>query len=50
MTGDVPQARRSIARLAGLIFDVAVFGYGPAIRTGAAERFRAYAERRPARR
>jgi hypothetical protein len=33
----------SIAKLAGLRFDTAVFGHGPAIRGGAVERFRAYA-------
>ena len=37
---DLDQGRRSLQKLAGLDFEVACFGHGRPIRTGAAERFR----------
>ncbi len=37
---DLEEGRRSLARLAGLDFEVACFGHGGAIQGGAAERFR----------
>jgi glyoxylase-like metal-dependent hydrolase (beta-lactamase superfamily II) len=40
VTEDREQLPRSVARLAELTFDVAVFGHGPAVRGGAVERFR----------
>jgi glyoxylase-like metal-dependent hydrolase (beta-lactamase superfamily II) len=40
MTSDVPAARASVAKLAGLSFEVAVFGHGKAVSGGAAEKFR----------
>jgi glyoxylase-like metal-dependent hydrolase (beta-lactamase superfamily II) len=43
VTEDVEQVPRSIAKLAGLEFDTAVFGHGPAFRGRAVEKFRAYA-------
>ena len=43
VTEDPAQVPRSIAKLAQLSFDTAVFGHGPAIRGGAVEKFRAYA-------
>jgi len=43
VTEDPAQVPQSIARLAQLRFDTAVFGHGPAVRGGAVERFRAYA-------
>jgi glyoxylase-like metal-dependent hydrolase (beta-lactamase superfamily II) len=44
-TADVAAARRSVAKLAGLDFAVAVFGHGPAVRDRAVDRFRALAAR-----
>ena len=37
---DVDEARRSLAKLAGLRFETACFGHGPPIMTGADQRFR----------
>lgn len=37
---DVDEARRSLAKLAGLRFEMACFGHGPPIMTGADRRFR----------
>jgi len=37
---DQDAARRSVAKLATLEFDVAVFGHGPPVTGGAVERFR----------
>ena len=42
---DVAQADRSIARLAELDFDTAVFGHGRAVQGGAVDGFKAYAAR-----
>ncbi len=41
MTSDETAARSSVARLAELDFDIAVFGHGPAVRGHAVERFKA---------
>jgi len=49
MTDDPAAARTSIARLAELDFDVAVFGHGPAVRGRAVDRFRDLAARNRAR-
>jgi glyoxylase-like metal-dependent hydrolase (beta-lactamase superfamily II) len=43
VTEDRQQLPRSVARLAELDFDVAVFGHGPAVRGRAVERFREFA-------
>jgi glyoxylase-like metal-dependent hydrolase (beta-lactamase superfamily II) len=43
VTADPAQVPVSIAKLARLRFDTAVFGHGPAFRGGAVEKFRAYA-------
>lgn len=43
VTADPAQVPGSIAKLAQLRFDTAVFGHGPAFRGGAVEKFRAYA-------
>jgi glyoxylase-like metal-dependent hydrolase (beta-lactamase superfamily II) len=40
VTADPQRAADSVARLAGLTFDVAVFGHGPAVRDRAVDRFR----------
>jgi glyoxylase-like metal-dependent hydrolase (beta-lactamase superfamily II) len=40
MTSDVAAARASVAKLAGLSFDVAVFGHGKAVTGGAVEKFK----------
>ena len=40
VTDDAQQAANSVARLAGLQFEVAVFGHGAAVRDGAVDRFR----------
>jgi glyoxylase-like metal-dependent hydrolase (beta-lactamase superfamily II) len=40
MTADRAAARASVARLAALDFDIAVFGHGPAVTGHAVERFR----------
>ncbi|MDP9817449.1 MBL fold metallo-hydrolase [Spirilliplanes yamanashiensis] len=45
VTADHAAARRSVARLAELDFDTAVFGHGPAVRGRAVDRFREYAAR-----
>ncbi|GIF47939.1 glyoxylase-like metal-dependent hydrolase (beta-lactamase superfamily II) [Asanoa ferruginea] len=45
MTDDPPAARASVARLADLDFDVAVFGHGSAVRGRAVDRFRDLAAR-----
>ena len=45
VTEDRGAAERSVAKLAGLDFDVAVFGHGAPIRGGAVERFREFAAR-----
>jgi glyoxylase-like metal-dependent hydrolase (beta-lactamase superfamily II) len=45
MTSDVAAARASVARLAELRFEVAVFGHGGAVTARAADRFRALAAR-----
>ncbi|WP_179266216.1 MBL fold metallo-hydrolase [Asanoa hainanensis] len=45
MTDDLTAARASVARLAELDFDVAVFGHGSAVRGRAVDRFRALAAR-----
>ncbi len=47
-TEDLQEARRSFRRLAELDFDVAVFGHGDPVRSGAAEVFRRVAARLPA--
>jgi glyoxylase-like metal-dependent hydrolase (beta-lactamase superfamily II) len=46
MTADPTAANASVARLAGLEFEVAVFGHGRAIIAGAADGFREYRARR----
>jgi glyoxylase-like metal-dependent hydrolase (beta-lactamase superfamily II) len=45
VTDDRHRAARSVARLAELDFEVAVFGHGRAVRDGAADRFRELAAR-----
>jgi glyoxylase-like metal-dependent hydrolase (beta-lactamase superfamily II) len=45
MTADMAAAEASVARLAGLEFQVAVFGHGRAITGGAVYRFREFAAR-----
>ncbi|GAA1873605.1 MBL fold metallo-hydrolase [Asanoa iriomotensis] len=45
MPDDLAAARASVARLATLDFDVAVFGHGSAVRGNAVDRFRALADR-----
>jgi glyoxylase-like metal-dependent hydrolase (beta-lactamase superfamily II) len=45
LTDDVAAANASVARLAGLEFEVAVFGHGSAVRGKAVERFRELAGR-----
>jgi glyoxylase-like metal-dependent hydrolase (beta-lactamase superfamily II) len=45
MTADLAAARASVARLAALDFDVAVFGHGSAVRGRAVDRFRDLAAR-----
>lgn len=45
MTSDAAAARASVARLAQLRFDVAVFGHGSAVTAAAADRFRELASR-----
>ena len=45
MTEDMAAAEASVARLAGLEFQVAVFGHGRAITGGAVDRFREFAAR-----
>jgi glyoxylase-like metal-dependent hydrolase (beta-lactamase superfamily II) len=45
MTDDPPAAQASVARLAELDFDVAVFGHGSAVRGRAVDRFRDLAAR-----
>ena len=45
LTDDVAAANASVARLAGLEFEVAVFGHGSAVRGRAVERFRELADR-----
>ena len=45
LTDDVAAANASIARLAGLEFEVAVFGHGSAVRGRAVDRFRELASR-----
>jgi glyoxylase-like metal-dependent hydrolase (beta-lactamase superfamily II) len=45
MTADLTAARASVARLAALDFDVAVFGHGSAVRGRAVDRFRDLAAR-----
>jgi glyoxylase-like metal-dependent hydrolase (beta-lactamase superfamily II) len=45
MTSDPAAARASVARLAGLRFEVAVFGHGGAVTAAAADRFRDLASR-----
>ena len=46
LTDDVAAANASIARLAGLEFEVAVFGHGSAVRGRAIDRFRELADSR----
>jgi hypothetical protein len=43
MTSDVAAARSSVAKLAGLSFDVAVFGHGKVVTGRAVEKFKALA-------
>ena len=43
VTADAAAARRSVARLAELDFETAVFGHGPAMRGRAVDHFRQYA-------
>ena len=45
LTDDVAAANASVARLAGLEFEVAVFGHGSAVRGMAVERFRELVDR-----
>jgi glyoxylase-like metal-dependent hydrolase (beta-lactamase superfamily II) len=45
MTDDMAAARTSVAKLAGLDFDVAVFGHGPAVTGRAVDRFKELAAR-----
>lgn len=45
MTADQATARASVAKLAGLSFEVAVFGHGKAVVGGAVEKFRELAAR-----
>jgi glyoxylase-like metal-dependent hydrolase (beta-lactamase superfamily II) len=45
LTDDVAAANASVARLAGLDFEVAVFGHGSAVRGRAVDRFRELAKR-----
>ena len=45
MSADVAAARSSVAKLAGLSFEVAVFGHGKAVTGGAVEKFRDLAAR-----
>lgn len=45
LTDDVAAADASVARLAGLEFEVAVFGHGSAVRGRAIDRFRELANR-----
>jgi glyoxylase-like metal-dependent hydrolase (beta-lactamase superfamily II) len=45
LTDDVAAANASVARLAGLKFEVAVFGHGSAVRGRAIDRFRDLANR-----
>jgi glyoxylase-like metal-dependent hydrolase (beta-lactamase superfamily II) len=45
LTDDVAAAHASVARLAGLEFEVAVFGHGNAVRGRAIDRFRELASR-----
>ncbi|GAA3340475.1 MBL fold metallo-hydrolase [Amorphoplanes nipponensis] len=45
VSADVQQQERSVARLAGLEFEHAVFGHGRAVRGRAVERFREYVAR-----
>lgn len=47
VTADPVGAARSVARLAELDFETAVFGHGPAAKGRAVERFREYAARQP---
>lgn len=46
VTADRDAATRSVAKLAGLAFDVAVFGHGAPLTGGAVERFREFAAAR----
>ena len=43
MSADMTAARASVAKLAGLPFEIAVFGHGKAVTGGAAEKFKALA-------
>ena len=44
-TPDMAQAHESIKRIAGLDFEVCCFGHGPPLKSNAAQRVRAFAER-----